>query len=767
MAGIISNEQRITLDLLPDEILKNIVSIAQVRNLTQLLSDGAFTQLNQNLRHAINHEVEKKSCYKYSNRATLSRLNIKSCSFWAQAQRVMDLWKSFQNIDFNTCESFLLFYKYCAEEKLRISFKVAYQMETIIDCLEFEKVVSKLEHSNNIKLALDLDYNKLGCVDGSQILTNLSNVKGCATELSIVGLDNIELDVEAKTLNGVTLKLGGCRFSGSLTKCSNLIELSLYCQIFDITQLPQSLKHLYLYDCRIYVSNRDKSNDNVPILKHLTFHHYDEYIYDQFEDEEEHHGGIHMIEEALRALISTETISIDFMADGEWDSDEWFVEMLRNIVEEKGLKLESLSLNGRFEDPLICSSNSFKFKIAYGPYYESNYPPCPELASTLETLSLSGPKLKMSDLSKIDPYVLKHLHLEGYFHDEMIDFKGFKNLKYLHLGETELIDEISLPDSLEVLILTNHRLNSIDKVTFPKNLTALQFNVYDIESLDDLIFPPALAELHLQNSRIKHLQGEVFPSTLKRLIVRVTDTVDLSKDMYGKLLQLEKLWLGSPERNELTCTLPTSLQSLHLNLLGPSVFNELGNDLVHLTINYCRLDLRGLKFGSDSKLKYFSMSCCNIKTLDMNLPQSLVGISLSDNDFLEVPPQLGHLENLRVLKFNDRMKIFKIEFLHNSLEVLDLSHNSIDELQLKFPDDDTKLKQLNLRSTGLKNITMESIGHGDKSKHSSLLSINLSDNKMLTENQILALIPNLPKSVHELRVYKESHEKNVNYLSMK
>lgn len=59
MAGIISNEQRITLDLLPDEILKNIVSIAQVRNLTQLLSDGAFTQLNRNLRHAINHEVEK------------------------------------------------------------------------------------------------------------------------------------------------------------------------------------------------------------------------------------------------------------------------------------------------------------------------------------------------------------------------------------------------------------------------------------------------------------------------------------------------------------------------------------------------------------------------------------------------------------------------------------------------------------------------------------------------------------------------------------
>lgn len=189
-----------------------------------------------------------------------------------------------------------------------------------------------------------------------------------------------------------------------------------------------------------------------------------------------------------------------------------------------------------------------------------------------------------------------------------LDFRRFE----------KLIDEISLPDSLEVLILTSYGLNSIDKVTFSKNLTALHFNAYDIESLDGLIFPPALAALDLQNSRIKNLQGEVFPSTLKRLIVRITDTVDLSKDMYGKLLQLEKLWLKSFESNKLTCTIPTSLQSLRLEYLGPSVFNELGNGLVHLTVASCCLDLRSLKFGSESKLKYFCMSNCSIKTLGMD-----------------------------------------------------------------------------------------------------------------------------------------------------
>lgn len=78
----------------------------------------------------------------------------------------------------------------------------------------------------------------------------------------------------------------------------------------------------------------------------------------------------------------------------------------------------------------------------------------------------------MSNLSKIDPSVLKHLFLADHFHDAKIDFNRFKNLKHLHLYnsvERKSIDEILLSDSLEILILTCYELNSIDRVAFPIN----------------------------------------------------------------------------------------------------------------------------------------------------------------------------------------------------------------------------------------------------------------------------------------------------------
>lgn len=176
--------------------------------------------------------------------------------------------------------------------------------------------------------------------------------------------------------------------------------------------------------------------------------------------------------------------------------------------------------------------------------------------------------------------------------------------------------------------------------------------------------------------------------------------------------------------------------------------------------------MRNLKFGSEFKLKYFCKSnCCN-KTLDIDIPQSLTEVSVFGNDFLEVPLQLVHLEILKVLEYRNFLEKINIEFLNNSLEVIDLSYDSIEKLQLKFPDGDTKFKQLNLNLGELPDITIESIGDRDKTKHSSLLSIRF-ENKKITEYQILALIPKFLKSRHELRAYKKSHGMEVNHLSKK
>lgn len=108
---------------------------------------------------------------------------------------------------------------------------------------------------------------------------------------------------------------------------------------------------------------------------------------------------------------------------------------------------------------------------------------------------------------------------------------------------------------------------------------------------------------------------------------------------------------------------------------------------------------------------------------------------------MEVPPQFGHLTILRILEYRNILEKINIEFLYNSLEVIDLSYDSIEELQLKFPDGGTILKHLNLNLGELPNITIDSIGGRDKTRHSSLLSIRF-ENKKITEYQVLALIPN-------------------------
>lgn len=140
------------------------------------------------------------------------------------------------------------------------------------------------------------------------------------------------------------------------------------------------------------------------------------------------------------------------------------------------------------------------------------------------------------------------------------------------------------------------------------------------------------------------------------------------------------------------------------------------------------------------------MSECNLKTFDINLPQSLKEVHLNSNHLSEMPPHVGHLKNLKILRL-DRNNITKanVEFYNNSLEILDLSENRIEELKLSFPDGDTKLKQIYLKRNKLKKISMETIGHKGKTRHSSLYELVLVDNKSLSGEQVAALAPYFSK----------------------
>lgn len=92
-------------------------------------------------------------------------------------------------------------------------------MKTIVGFIE-------LKHNGKFKLVLNLNFNKLGFIDGSRIPAGLSHTKELIAGLSMVGLDNIKLDINSRVLEGLALKLSSYQISSSLAKCSNLIELS-------------------------------------------------------------------------------------------------------------------------------------------------------------------------------------------------------------------------------------------------------------------------------------------------------------------------------------------------------------------------------------------------------------------------------------------------------------------------------------------------------------------------------------------------------------
>lgn len=236
-----------------------------------------------------------------------------------------------------------------------------------------------------------------------------------------------------------------------------------------------------------------------------------------------------------------------FMSDGEYYSDKWFVEMFRLM---KGV-------------PSMSRIGSNFGNLVLGLAWVENVESFQNWSFRIEISIFGGP-----------------------FSDANIDFNWFKNFEHFHLynsGERKLIDEISLPDSLEMLIWTCYELNSIDRVAFLYT-KPLHLEAHDIDSLYGVTFPKILVELNLQYSRIRYLQGEAFPSILKRLKARIIEIIDLSMDMHRNLLELETLRLASPETNELICTMPISFQSLHLYSLGPSIFNKLGVDFSALEI---------------------------------------------------------------------------------------------------------------------------------------------------------------------------------------
>lgn len=147
--------------------------------------------------------------------------------------------------------------------------------------------------------------------------------------------------------------------------------------------------------------------------------------------------GASGMEALYELLITSETTHIDFESGSEWGDDDWFLEILADIVSKKRSNLKQLSLDGEFRDRLtICPSISLRLR-------RNSFilPLLPEFLPTLKVLHLKV-NLKLSQLSKIDSISLRQLYLNGtvYICDADVDFKRFVNLEFLYIKHFDVCE---------------------------------------------------------------------------------------------------------------------------------------------------------------------------------------------------------------------------------------------------------------------------------------------------------------------------------------
>lgn len=726
-------ELRVSIDLYPADVLQIIVSKAGVSNLTKILSSKEFLKQNKNLKYAIDETIVKNK-YTFNNESMKPDKMI----YWNPPRKK-------NSTDFNRAREFKAFDDYCVAESIVVEVKLRYKVEFAPDLIELVDLLRSLKPVETVKLSLSMNFvnSHLYFVDLAQLFASMTHLKDriIAFSISATCMTNFKGEIDLEQLVEVErLKISGCKVSGSFSKLHRLKELSFapvdgYESLLDIQKLPLSLKSLDFTDCDGIIESISNEGGEFPRLNHISICCFEEPLPTSVKD-------------VIRLMTGPDTKSIEYSFESDGCVDD-FVLLVSDVSKEKGFNLKELTVEGHLSR-LFDIYPSELLEILYADSEEVTS--VLKLPNTLKRFSMADDYgLNAREVLRIIPTGLEYLRLTnngGDWDNVDTDFSKFTRLKYLNLSRTGIKDfDFVFPCMLEELDLSGNEIETIDSAEFPKSLR----------------------NLILSFNEIKEVSGSKLPVTLERLnmLGNPIEKVDLLIGECFELLQVETLYIGCKSSSKVSYKLPSTLQSLYFNCCN-TLSHDFGENLVSIRLESCQFAVSsGELFKQQSKLRYLGISHCQLADVSINYPQSLEEIDLSFNDFSEVPQQLGYLENLRYLQFsNNNVQLAIIEFHQSALEVLDLSYNVIEETHLSFPEGLTKLKQLDLSQNELKDITIENIGHNNKSFHSSLYELNLAYNE-LSEEKIEALISRLPDSTQSLRADSNTGGilRAINYLS--
>lgn len=777
---MIQPSTRTCLDLFPDELLQNIVSRVDALGITKLLPDKQFLLSNKNLKNAIDYELQKTGTYRFDNRVT--QMDMSNLTIWKTSQydKEIDHWRDESISDFTTLQEFKIFDDYCVEERLNVTSKISYTIKTILDYFEFEELIAGLKVGKETRLALRLTFEYKKQIDGTALPDKLIRLKDRLVELSLDGWDHFEFEINVGTLENIeTLKISQHYITGSLLNCRKLRELLIDGNDeLDITNLPALLETFHMQGCIVEFPSAENGAVTFPRPKNFSFK-------DQ---------NASSIENVLRCMISSKVESITFNSVDHTDRNDWFSELLSDLQNDHNFNLHILSLTGLFFDPLsVFPSHRITFYNNQDFSREENSPSISTVPHTLTELTLYQISLDMNGFLFTKPLNLKKCSFERCFFDldqGGLDFSGFGLLTHLLLIDIFIGDKIinaSFPDALMVLELRRLEIKSLAGVSFPLSLIELDISNNEIEFIDNVLFPASIRDLNLTANNIRSLKGVKFPPmltrlgasgnqqgdisgddlplTLKELQVSKVRHCDLTKNISGNTLQIEKLCLAFRFSGE-SFLLPGSIKSLDLRNLGRSFCHKFDSNLTRLAIKNADLSLGNVTFEADSQLRYLCLKSCEIGKI--NYPPLLIELDLSYNHLAEIPSEVGQIKHLRILQLHhNKVKSAKVSFSHNSLEIFDLSHNQVQEVQLSFPQGLTNLKQLNLSVNRLTEISMDAIGQKKGTIHDSLYELLLLKNKKLTREHIVSLASHVSESAKYLLVsppFSKSFMDPYNYL---
>ena len=401
-----------------------------------------------------------------------------------------------------------------------------------LDVEKFEDFIKLTDKSNRYHIELEFDVMNLSGDTELFELSEYTNPIKDHRATSIVGMElrGITGEAEFNYEDFPNIRYSSFKFSSLLDTLNflNLEKLKLeYLEIIseecrtstdiDLGQLPPTLKHFQTTESDL--SGEEVGNGNEPQLDHLILYNEQVEILESFS--KFFKDGLKTLglgRDAKSLLSNFETLATVTSLDLDSLSDS--LDLL------KFPNLEKLTI-GSIDDALQLESMDFPQSLK---------------EFHLDYISNENNRSIVSFFSKL-PLGLQKLTVRGrklIWFPEMLDFSQFQKLKYLSIrGESENLNEVHFPDSIEYLNFSIASLKSTDGVQFPLSLQFLIMNC-GLEAICKPKVPSTLKYLHLPGNSLRE--------------------VDLLVNDKNEPLQLEVLDLANNNLQEENVKVPSTLK---------------------------------------------------------------------------------------------------------------------------------------------------------------------------------------------------------------